>query len=242
METKYCTRCQKTKDITSFGKHKGGHHYRCKSCMKEVWVENRVKQGLNPEAYKKRNNRKNYGESAPSFYSLLLGEQGGKCSLCLQPETATRNGRIKELVLDHCHETGSLRGVLCHLCNTGIHRFKDSVDLIEKASEYLRYWAAVSRIPMDPDNKRHTTDYLIKKQFKYREEQRKKQSGVCAVCGEDEKKTYRGFAPDLCLDHDHKDMTLRGLLCYDCNRGLGCFRDDLQILENVKNYLRLPNR
>jgi hypothetical protein len=41
------------------------------------------------------------------------------------------------LSIDHCHETGKVRGLLCDACNTGIGRFSDQVDLLQKAIDYL---------------------------------------------------------------------------------------------------------
>ena len=41
-----------------------------------------------------------------------------------------------------------------------------------------------------------------------------------------------------CLDHDHKTKTFRGWLCHRCNRGIGCFSDDIDKLERAIQYLR----
>lgn len=50
----------------------------------------------------------------------------------------------------------------------------------------------------------------------------------CVICGSSEK---------LVVDHDHKSGKIRGLLCNHCNRGLGHFRDDPDLLEFAKIYL-----
>jgi hypothetical protein len=57
------------------------------------------------------------------------------------------------------------------------------------------------------------------------------QGGVCAVCGHPPKR-YR-----LSLDHDHKTMALRGLLCHACNRLIGFARDNPERLRRAADYL-----
>lgn len=58
------------------------------------------------------------------------------------------------------------------------------------------------------------------------------QDGRCAVCGRKER---------LIIDHDHKSGHMRGLLCYKHNTAIGLLEEDLQLLENIKNYLTKHN-
>lgn len=58
------------------------------------------------------------------------------------------------------------------------------------------------------------------------------QNGVCAICSNVDKS---GRA--LAIDHDHKTGFVRGLLCGSCNRGLGLFRDNPEILLKAAKYL-----
>lgn len=46
-------------------------------------------------------------------------------------------GGTAKLVVDHCHASGKIRGLLCDLCNRGIGHFNDSVELLYKAIKYL---------------------------------------------------------------------------------------------------------
>jgi len=71
-------------------------------------------------------------------YTLILEKQNHKCAICGTDETFyDKNGLKSSLAVDHCHETGKLRGLLCHRCNTGIGSLRDSIDLLLKAIMYL---------------------------------------------------------------------------------------------------------
>lgn len=58
----------------------------------------------------------------------MLAEQDGKCWLCQ---------RKPAVVIDHCHKTGRVRGMLCHGCNTGLGKLGDSVENLQRAIAYL---------------------------------------------------------------------------------------------------------
>lgn len=61
-------------------------------------------------------------------YAILFNEQGGKCAIC----------RVNtKLVVDHDHETGAVRGLLCGKCNLGLGHFNDDRGIIGSALEYL---------------------------------------------------------------------------------------------------------
>lgn len=57
-----------------------------------------------------------------------------------------------------------------------------------------------------------------------------KQLGKCAIC----QQTYHST---LHIDHDHSNGQIRGLLCNNCNRGIGHFKDSTELLENASKYL-----
>ena len=59
------------------------------------------------------------------------------------------------------------------------------------------------------------------------------QDGKCAICGDSD----TGKFNHLCVDHDHKTGEVRGLLCNPCNKGIGCLRDDKEILKSAISYL-----
>lgn len=71
-------------------------------------------------------------------YNDLLFSQDGLCAICKNPESVgARNGGVRNLAVDHCHETGEVRGLLCHHCNVGLGHFKDNIKLLENSIKYL---------------------------------------------------------------------------------------------------------
>lgn len=63
--------------------------------------------------------------------------------------------------------------------------------------------------------------------------------GKCSICAQEEKIIDKrsGKVRALAVDHDHKTGIVRGLLCSKCNRGLGMFNENIQLLEDAVNYL-----
>jgi hypothetical protein len=68
-----------------------------------------------------------------SDYDRMKSAQGGKCAICGAEDSRGRG----DLHVDHCHATGSVRGLLCTSCNNGLGRFRDSPELLRAAIEYL---------------------------------------------------------------------------------------------------------
>jgi hypothetical protein len=76
-----------------------------------------------------------YGLSLEA-YNQLRREQGYRCAICNRHEDEI-NHNSQKLVVDHDHETGKVRGLICHKCNAGLGAFKDSPELLESAKQYL---------------------------------------------------------------------------------------------------------
>lgn len=70
-------------------------------------------------------------------YAELLKRQNGVCAICGEPETLVRKGTLCALTIDHDHETGQVRGLLCNNCNRGIGLLKDNPDVLRHAASYL---------------------------------------------------------------------------------------------------------
>jgi hypothetical protein len=68
----------------------------------------------------------------------MLEAQGGCCAVCRKPESArNKRGELLPLAVDHCHQTGKVRALLCSLCNKGIGLFGDDPALLRAAADYL---------------------------------------------------------------------------------------------------------
>jgi hypothetical protein len=74
----------------------------------------------------------NYGITLEQ-YNLLLEEQEGRCKICRTDKCTTG----KALAVDHCHETGKVRGLLCKNCNIGLGMFKHDRERLRMAAEYM---------------------------------------------------------------------------------------------------------
>ena len=60
------------------------------------------------------------------------------------------------------------------------------------------------------------------------------QGYACAIC---RTKDWRGRGKRPCVDHDHKTGKVRGLLCSNCNTGLGMFNDNYDVLKQALAYI-----
>ena len=63
-------------------------------------------------------------------YEVMYEEQKGKCKIC--------DNEAKSLCVDHSHETGKIRGLLCRQCNIGIASLKEKQENFLKAIDYLK--------------------------------------------------------------------------------------------------------
>ena len=66
-------------------------------------------------------------------------QQKGLCAICQRENTqkSRKKGEICRLAIDHCHETGKVRGLLCGACNKGLGHFEDDIELLLTAIIYL---------------------------------------------------------------------------------------------------------
>lgn len=74
----------------------------------------------------------------PEQYMEMVEAQSGLCAICRRPEMDLYpDGGPKSLAVDHNHETGVVRGLLCRACNVGIGNLGDDAALVAAAARYL---------------------------------------------------------------------------------------------------------
>lgn len=130
---KQCTGCQKLLPFTSFNKRNDtliGFTSRCKSCVADA---QKVRYVGNKNVWRDGAYKRDFGISL-NEYEALLNSQNGSCSICKSPETGLNTNHF---AVDHDHESGRVRGLLCSGCNLGLGKFKDDPKLLRRAVEYL---------------------------------------------------------------------------------------------------------
>lgn len=95
-------------------------------------INNKIYHQVNKEkiTIRKRNERylRLYGITA-SEYDSIFQQQDCKCIICKVSDSVFH--------LDHCHNTGHIRGILCENCNRGLGMFKDNINFLKEAQIYL---------------------------------------------------------------------------------------------------------
>jgi Recombination endonuclease VII len=72
-------------------------------------------------------------------YAEMYRLQDGKCAVCHQPENGKdRHGNFRVLAVDHCHETGAVRELLCYACNSMLGQAKDNVEVLLAGAAYIK--------------------------------------------------------------------------------------------------------
>jgi len=124
---KRCPDCGETKPPEDFPRNKNskdGRHTYCKPCHNARGRETIQRLHGNSRHY---HLRRRYGIGADEFDELVR-QQGGVCAICGRPDPEH---------VDHSHDTGAVRGILCFNCNGGLGQFRDSVDALLAAAAYL---------------------------------------------------------------------------------------------------------
>lgn len=124
----------------------GTYGYVCRDCSnksgRKYYHSNPTKQkerrALAVDRTKNNVLKRYYGIDIEQYNSMLLSQEN-KCAICDKEETAVhgKSKEVRQLNVDHCHNTGLVRGLLCTNCNFGLGKFLDSPDLLNKAIQYL---------------------------------------------------------------------------------------------------------
>ena len=125
---KRCPDCGLWKSLDDFPRNKrtaSGRAVYCKPCHNARGRETLERLYGNSRHY---HLKRRYGIGADDFDALVV-QQGGVCAIC---------GREAPEHVDHSHESGAVRGILCFNCNGGLGQFKDSVDSLVNAVAYLQ--------------------------------------------------------------------------------------------------------
>jgi hypothetical protein len=125
-KTKQCPNCKRTLSIDNFIKRntkKNESRVNCHSCRRRP-VQRRAVL------------KKKYGITIED-YDLKLKEQNYCCAICLTsiPGGPTKNNYF---MIDHCHKSEKVRGLLCHTCNFTLGNFQDSILRFQAAINYLQ--------------------------------------------------------------------------------------------------------
>lgn len=140
-----CPACETEKPVEEFpldASRPTGRHTYCAPCKARKMREANARwRRKNPEAARRSNRRrllrKKYGISLEE-YEALLEAQGGGCGICGAPDPLLDPEAPKvAFAVDHCHETGKVRGVLCAPCNLGLGHFRDDPSRLRAAVAYL---------------------------------------------------------------------------------------------------------
>jgi len=167
------------------------------------------------------------------FHSDKSGNRYGMLTLVMKLNDRTANGSFKYIVQCDCGESkvvgfsamskGNTKSCGCQQYPKGklSPNWKHGLSQNRETEQYKRYQRECFdrfKYNLEPEHKQALLD---------------KQNGCCAICGY----KFGQKKGDIKVDHCHDKGHVRGLLCDLCNRGLGYFRDNVDIFKNAINYL-----
>jgi hypothetical protein len=155
---KWCPKCSHLLPVAAFHKNKAswdGLYSRCKTCnaavsaawFKEKSQDNEWRDQKNQRAarWREANKGEKLSRSYKSYslkqlyritleqFEVMLAAQDHRCAICERPFADGFDTHV-----DHDHETGYVRGLLCSHCNNGLGRFRDDPAVLRRAARYLK--------------------------------------------------------------------------------------------------------
>lgn len=235
---KWCPNCDDVQVVSAFGSKATGY---CLDCRRSDYLESHY--GIDIHAWNR-----------------IFDSQGRVCQICGSPNSSGNGWHT-----DHDHSCcpgekscgGCVRGILCQGCNSALSSFREDLDILSNAIDYLccpifhvssfplgaldlsreypRCSAGTRRSWADRDsmNVYGMTPYDKEKVLSL-------QNGVCAIC-----KGPPNSRGNFDTDHDHSccpgkiscGFCIRGFLCSFCNTGIGRIYESIETLEAAKGYL-----
>lgn len=198
---KICRKCHLEKPLSEFtitDAAKGWLKARCKECENarvreyyatnegyrektkqrtRVWFADPANREASGKIQRKSALKSKYGLSLEQYNALLIA-QDNKCALCSATEVGNSQWPTGHFYVDHCHETGKVRGLVCHKCNTAVGQYEwlqRSVGLDAVADYLTRPTPVIQELKPSPPEFRHV-DVLPPPRPK-------KVLGVCSVEG-----------------------------------------------------------
>ena len=141
MKRKTCTQCQETKELTEFYRRRNrpsgtGYASECKDCIKARMSK---RYHDDPARMADLAACRTYGITMEEL-TAMRKEANGVCQAC--GKTEQEQGHYGKLVIDHCHSTGKVRGLICHKCNTILGLCKDNIEILQGLARFMNTQSA----------------------------------------------------------------------------------------------------
>ena len=148
LETFICCACKLPKPRIEFPQNRSrprGFAYKCNECIKiyrkTTGKSMTKKTAASRSPYKQifYKIKENYGITEEQYW-FLFKQQNGVCEICKEFPTPSK-GRLLSLTVDHSHNSGRVRGLLCQNCNAMLGMAKDSLLRMQNGFKYLQKYA-----------------------------------------------------------------------------------------------------
>lgn len=150
MDIQRCTACFKDKESWHFRADNGKQLRNCEACRVAARGARRRQRGDQNPDFTRANNLWQKYRIRPPEYDARRAAQDYRCAICRTHEneiSPAGTGRPRldgkptaesfRLVVDHCHDSGKVRGLLCSGCNRALGYFRDSPTALRAAADYL---------------------------------------------------------------------------------------------------------
>ncbi len=187
-DTKHCTKCLKIKRLSEFSFRSTRRKFcapRCLECTRETRMFKIYEMSLHD-------------------YDKILVKQGGGCGICGTTKTVKGQGRLQ---IDHSHDNGEVRGILCSDCNLALGHAKDDIKILAAAVQYLE---APSTIIFNNVICFETKKHATKKEIKKLEALEAEDTKFCTIC--------KKIKPIFEFNMSANGRKNAGVYCIKCSR------------------------